>query len=57
MFLRLARTISQIFFYRLLKNILHLFRAMAILIKNIFDLFVSDAADWGYCVRHRHAFF
>ena len=27
---------------------------MVILIEKIFDLFVSDDADWGYCARYGH---
>ena len=39
------------------ENPLRHFRAMDILIKKLFELFVSDDADWGYCARHGHAFF
>ena len=39
------------------KNPLRYFRAMVILIMKIFDLFLSDNADWGYHVRYGHAFF
>ena len=30
---------------------------MVIVIKKIFDLSVSDDADWGYRARHGHALF
>ena len=39
------------------KNPLRSFRAMVILIKKIFDLMVSDDADWGNRARHGHALF
>ena len=39
------------------KNPLRYFRAMVILIKKFFYLFVSDDADWEYRARHGNAFF
>ena len=38
-------------------NPLRHFRAMVMLRNKFFDLFLSDDADWGYRVRHGHAFF